>query len=119
MARHARPAQVTRSALREARFLAECSHCNIVALHEAFQSSSGRVYMVLEWAQHVLSQQLKSRKAGLPLVAVRSIIFQLLQALHYLHSRGIMHRGTRLPAMDAQRLALLPSDHCEWPSTVC
>ncbi len=85
--------QVSRSAVREARFLAECCHCNITALKEAYQSSSGRIYLVLEYAQHVLSHQLKSHKKGLPAVAVRSIIFQLLQALQYLHSRGIMHRG--------------------------
>jgi serine/threonine protein kinase len=86
--------QVSRSALREARFLAECSHCNITTLKEAYQSASGRVYLVLEYAHHVLSQQLKAHRTGLPVVAVRSIVFQLLQALHYLHNKGIMHRGS-------------------------
>lgn len=55
--------------------------------------TAGRVYLVLEFAAHVLSSQLKSHRKGLPAVAVRSIIFQLLQALQYLHNKGIMHRG--------------------------
>jgi hypothetical protein len=47
-------AQIVRAAIREARFLAAVSHCNVVALKEAYRSGSGRVYLVMEYCEHTL-----------------------------------------------------------------
>lgn len=38
--------EVMHLALREIRLLKACAHPNVVQLHEAFKSKSGRVYMV-------------------------------------------------------------------------
>jgi hypothetical protein len=46
--------QIVRAAIREARFLAAVSHCNLVSLKEAYRSGSGRVYLVMEYCEHTL-----------------------------------------------------------------
>lgn len=53
--------QIVRAAIREARFLSAVSHCNLVALKEAYRSGSGRVYLVMEFCDHTLSQQIRVR----------------------------------------------------------
>ena len=71
--------------MREVRLLQLVSHPNVVRLLEAYQSSSGRLYLVFEHVEHTLLQQLRANKSGMPAAMVQDIAYQLLQALSYLH----------------------------------
>ena len=46
--------------LREIRLLKASVHPNVVRLHEAFRSKSGRVYMITEHVQRTLTAQLRN-----------------------------------------------------------
>lgn len=62
-------------------------HVNIIRLYEAYRSQSGRLYLVFEYVEQTLLQELKSQRqgTGLPLLTVKLVVYQLLCALSYLH----------------------------------
>ncbi|KAG0041951.1 hypothetical protein BGZ83_001075, partial [Gryganskiella cystojenkinii] len=68
---------------------------NIVKLHHYFLEKK-ELYMVFELMQGNLYQMMKDRN-GLKLEEpqVRSMIFQVLQGLQHMHSKGIMHRDMK------------------------
>ena len=72
--------------LREIRLLKASIHPNVVELHEAFRSKTGRVYMVMEHVQHTLTELLRNHPFGFSTRSVKLITWQLLQATAYLHS---------------------------------
>ena len=75
--------------MREIRLLKVSIHPNIVGLHKAFCSKSGRVYMVMEHVQHTLTEQLKRNRFGFLPRNVKLITWQLLQATAFLHSSKV------------------------------
>uniref|UniRef100_A0A7S4DNF8 Protein kinase domain-containing protein n=1 Tax=Lotharella globosa TaxID=91324 RepID=A0A7S4DNF8_9EUKA len=69
-------------------------HPNIIHMREIFESSK-TIYIVMEWMKAGdLFERIISRKV-LPEFTVKSIIFQLLSAVSYLHRRGIAHRDLK------------------------
>ena len=78
-----------RLVLREIRLLKASVHPNVVHLHEAFRSKSGRVYMVMEHVQHTLTEQLRKNPFGFSPRSVKLITWQLLQATAFLHSSKV------------------------------
>ncbi|KXZ56659.1 hypothetical protein GPECTOR_1g594 [Gonium pectorale] len=82
-------------AMREVRVLQLAKHVNIVNLLEAYKSQSGRLYLVFEYVERTLLQELKANRSGMPPAAVKSITWQLLQALSYLHRKQIIHRDVK------------------------
>ena len=81
--------EVMRLVLREIRLLKASVHPNVVHLHEAFRSKSGRVYMVMEHVQHTLTEQLRRNSFGFSPQSVKLITWQLLQATAFLHSNKV------------------------------
>lgn len=73
--------------MREVRLLQLVRHVNIIRLYEAYRSQSGRLYLVFEYVERTLLQELKSQRqgTGLPLPMVKLVVYQLLCALSYLH----------------------------------
>ncbi|GAX74307.1 hypothetical protein CEUSTIGMA_g1756.t1 [Chlamydomonas eustigma] len=97
--------EVMRLVMREIRLLKASNHPNVVKLHEAFKSKSGRVYMVMENVENTLTEQLRKCPFGFSPQNVKLIMWQLLQATAFLHSNRIIHRDLK-PAN-----ILLTEDH--------
>jgi cyclin-dependent kinase-like len=81
--------EVMRLALREIRLLKASVHPNVVHLHEAFRSKSGRVYMIMDHVQHTLTERLRKNPFGFSPRSVKLITWQLLQATAFLHSSKV------------------------------
>ncbi|GIL56560.1 hypothetical protein Vafri_11902 [Volvox africanus] len=87
--------QIMRLAVREARVLQTLKHPAIIQLVEAFKSKSGRVYMVFPYGGLSTYQELEKHPDGFPDAQLKLLVWQLLQALVYLHRRKIVHRDIK------------------------
>ncbi|KAG2498173.1 hypothetical protein HYH03_003928 [Edaphochlamys debaryana] len=89
--------EVMRLTLREVKILKQLPpHANVVKLLEAFRSKSGRVYLVFEYVERSLYQELDRHPGGaLPPQLVKSVAFQLLHALGHCHDHNVVHRDVK------------------------
>ena len=89
-----------RSALRELTILNQLSHPGVVKLfdvvgpHSLEEGRLSSVNLVLEYGELDL-QKLFRYKAELTLIHVEYILYQLLSALNYIHSAGVIHRDIK------------------------
>lgn len=81
---------VPTSLLREVSYLSTLDHPNVAKMHFA-EVKREFVLLCSEHTTFNLSQYLKQSSS----VDVRSLMAQLLQALHYIHHCGIMHRNLK------------------------
>lgn len=87
-------AHVRKTALREVRLLKNIRHENIVELIEAVRRKS-KLYLVFEYVQRTLLEDLERRPDGLDTKTVKRYVFQLLRAVAYLHQVNVMHRDLK------------------------
>lgn len=80
--------------LHEAVILKAACHPNIVRLVDAYQSPSGRVYLVFEHVAKTLARELMFCQ-GFAIKQVKLVMWQLLQAVAFLHESGILHRDLK------------------------
>ncbi|KAJ2702442.1 hypothetical protein FB645_004261 [Coemansia sp. IMI 203386] len=80
----------------EMRLLTQLDHRNIIRLIEYFETDTD-IYIVLEHCKCDLSVYLKRRGGYLRMEEVRGIALQLVAALGYLHSLGVVHHDIKLP----------------------
>ena len=89
---------ISQSACREMALCSELSHPNMIHLVEIILEDKC-IFMVFEYAEHDLLQiiQHHSQPTRHPILAsaVRSILFQLLNGLLYLHSNWVLHRDLK------------------------
>ena len=84
------------TAAREIKLLQSMDHPNIVKLRQICASSAASVYLVFEYLDYDLSGLLQHPSGNLfSMAQVKCIIYQLLQALLYLHSHGVVHRDLK------------------------
>ncbi|KAJ4455078.1 putative Cyclin-dependent kinase 1 [Paratrimastix pyriformis] len=86
--------QVRKTALREIRILKQLRHNNIINLFEVFRRK-GKLYLVFALMDHNVLDELEKHPRGMDPVAVKKIIWQLLQAVDYCHSHNIIHRDIK------------------------
>jgi len=81
---------------REIEVLKMCQHQNIIKLIDLFESSEN-YFIVLEYMQGKdLFDYIAKRDYSLPEERAKTIIFEIMQGVRYLHSFGIVHRDLKL-----------------------
>ncbi|KAL1409976.1 kinase subunit of RNA polymerase II carboxy-terminal domain kinase I [Vanrija albida] len=82
------------TSMREIKLLQALNHPNVVCLRE-MMVSKGSVYMVLEYMNHDLTGILSHPEVTLSPANIKSLNYQMLSGLGYLHRRGILHRDMK------------------------
>ncbi|CAG0922715.1 unnamed protein product [Notodromas monacha] len=89
------------SACREIALLRELKHVNVINLQRVFLSHSDRkVWLLFDYAEHDLWHIIKFHRAAkankkpviVPKAMVKSLLYQILAGIHYLHSNWVLHR---------------------------
>lgn len=81
--------------LREAEILKDLNHPNIVRFRELNQSD-GSLFIVMDFVAGKNAEQvMKASKERLPVSLLIKWVIQLLDALHYAHERGYIHRDVK------------------------
>ena len=80
--------------LREVKSLKKLNHPNVVKLKEVIRENN-RLYFVFEYVKGDLLGLMRDTADLFSEGAVRTIIFQILQALAYMHRNGFFHRDLK------------------------
>ncbi|CAL8126736.1 unnamed protein product [Orchesella dallaii] len=85
---------VRKIALREIRVLRKLRHENLVNLIEVFRRRK-HIYLVFEFIDHTLLDQLEQKSHGLDEDTCRKYIYQILRGLNFCHENNIIHRDVK------------------------
>ncbi|PPQ78902.1 hypothetical protein CVT26_011711, partial [Gymnopilus dilepis] len=89
---------ISQSAIREIGLNREIHHENIVALKEVILEDKS-IYMVFEYAEHdflqVIHHHSQTLRATISPSVLKSLVYQLINGLIYLHSSHILHRDLK------------------------
>jgi cyclin-dependent kinase-like len=69
-------------------------HDNVVSLLDVFRHR-GKLCLVFEFVEGTVLQLLEAAPGGLPEAQAKRVLWQVLRALEYLHSRGVVHRDVK------------------------
>jgi eukaryotic-like serine/threonine-protein kinase len=79
----------------EARAAGSLQHENVVAVHDCGVTSSGRPYMVMEYAPGETLAELLKRRGHLSVGEALPIFAQICAGIHHAHTHGILHRDLK------------------------
>jgi CTD kinase subunit alpha len=92
------------TAMREIKLLESLRHPNVIHLQEMMFEKSmslediadlGYVYMVFEYMDHDLAGILSHPYFTFEPAHIKNLLLQMLEGMHYLHHRGILHRDIK------------------------
>lgn len=86
--------QVRKTALREVRVLKALRHENVVSLIEVFRRKR-KLYLVFEYVESTLLEELERHPDGLDPADVKRIIWQLVRGVEHLHAHSVIHRDLK------------------------
>lgn len=69
-------------------FFQKLRHENLVNMIEVFRRKK-RFFLVFEYLEHTVLEELEARSGGLGFVTSRKYIFQILRALDFIHSNNV------------------------------
>ncbi|KAL2834857.1 Serine/threonine-protein kinase ssn3 [Aspergillus cavernicola] len=89
---------LSQSAIREMALCSELDHANVVQLAEIILEDKC-IFMVFEYTEHdllrIIHHHTQPQRHPIPAGMVRSILFQLLNGLLYLHTNWVLHRDLK------------------------
>ncbi|KAI8988026.1 kinase-like domain-containing protein [Mycotypha africana] len=89
---------ISQSACREIALCRELRHENIVALEEVLLEDKA-IFMVFEYAEHdflqIIHYHLHTERKPLPEVVIKSLLWQLINGVAYLHANWVLHRDLK------------------------
>ena len=90
---------ISQSAIREMSLCSELSHVNLIRLAEIILEDKC-IFMVFEYCEHDLLQIIQyhsqsATRTPIPASAVKSMLWQLLNGVHYLHTNWVLHRDLK------------------------
>ncbi|XP_074647317.1 uncharacterized protein LOC141903184 isoform X2 [Tubulanus polymorphus] len=85
---------VKKIAMREVRVLKQLRHENLVNLIEVFRRKK-RLYLVFEFVDHTVLDDLERCPNGLDEQTVRKILWQVLKGIEFCHLHNIIHRDIK------------------------
>jgi len=74
--------------------LQQLKHHNIVNLIEVFRRK-GRLYLVFEFVERTILEDLEKNPNGLPEVEVKKAMYQLIKAIDFCHAHNVIHRDIK------------------------
>ncbi|XP_069193815.1 uncharacterized protein [Procambarus clarkii] len=97
---------VKKIALREVRMLKKLRHENLVNLIEFFRRKR-RLYLVFEYVDHTILDELEATETGLDETTTREHIFQVLRGIAFCHQNQIIHRDIKPENVLVSRLGVV------------
>lgn len=94
---------ISMSACREIALLRELKHVNVINLQRVFLSADRKVWLLFDYAEHDLwhiikfhrAQKAKKNNFIVPRVLIKSLLYQILDGIHYLHMNWVLHRDLK------------------------
>lgn len=81
--------------IRELKALRSLKHQNIVHLRDAFRQNE-RLYLIFDFCdKSLLDLQEEHQNNGLPVQTIKSLMYQILKALEFMHERNFVHRDIK------------------------
>ncbi|NWR62137.1 CDKL2 protein, partial [Bucorvus abyssinicus] len=87
-------AVVRKIAVREIKLLKQLRHENLVSLLEVYKKKK-RWYLVFEFVDHTVLDDLEAFPNGLDYSRVRKYLFQIMRGIAFCHSHNIIHRDIK------------------------
>ena len=85
---------VQKTMKRELKMLQQLKHENIVEFQESF-TYKGNLFLVFEYCEKNLLEVLEESPDGLSPKLIKSFIYQMCKAIHYMHKNNMIHRDIK------------------------